>query len=212
MRRITILLLIIFVFAGCSLAEDRPSNELPMYGGADKSHIEANKSYSQDIAKLGWKYFSQGDFNTAIKRFNQAWMFDHYNMDALWGFGVVMGQRATQEEPIKNLKESIRYLEIAKSLSANNARLIIDLAYSFTLLGAYLEEEKKSSTEAFDKAHSLFKEAKSLQPENPMLYTNWSMLEFYKENYSVAKELLNRAEQYGYKPDPEYERDLNEKL
>ena len=212
MKIITILLLLFFISTGYSLGEERPSNELPMYGGADKSHIKEDKKYSKNVAMVGWKYYSQGNFNTAIKRFNQAWMFDHYSIDALWGFGLVMGQRATQEEPIKNLNESIRCLEMAKSLSIKNARLIIDLAYSYTLLGAYLKEEKRNSIEAFKNAHDLFIEAQSLQPEAPMLYVNWSTLEFYKENYPVARELLDQAVKYGHKPDPGYEKDLNEKL
>lgn len=211
--RIQVLLLSIFlIFHSVAFASDRPENELPMYGGLDKSHIKPDKKMSAEVAQLGWKYFYNGDYDTAIKRFNQAWMFDHNNSDALWGFGLVMGNRATQEEPLFNINESIRCLNLAKSVAPDNGLILGDLAYSYTFLGAQLKEEGKDSQEPFDKAEKLFQEASKIEPKHPLIYSNWSILEYQKGNYSKARKLLDQAKEYGFKPEPNYEEQLKEKL
>ncbi|MCP3933366.1 MAG: tetratricopeptide repeat protein [Bacteroidetes bacterium] len=212
MKIITILILLQLIFSGVSFADDRPSNEIPMYGGEDKSHISPDKNWSKGVAQLGWQYFEKGDYDTAIKRFNQAWMLDNNNREALWGFGVIMGQRATQEEPLKNLTESIRYLNMSNSIGPENKLLLADLALSYTNLGATLKEENKNYSKAFAKADVLYEKIISMPPEIPIIYSNWSYLEFYKGNYFRAKELLSHAIKLGFKPDPEYEKELNEKL
>ena len=122
---------------------ERPMNEMPMYGGTHNPKVGHNKSHSSSAAKLGWKYYYKGDLKTAIKRFNQAWMFDRNSAEAFWGFGLIMGRRASEENTEKNLKESIKYLKKADQLSKNDPAIIVDLAFSKTLLWYYLKESKK---------------------------------------------------------------------
>lgn len=212
MRVPTLLLLLSLSFSSIAFAGDRPSNELPMYGGMDKSHIKPDKKTSGEAAQLGWKYFYEGDYDTAIKRFNQAWMFNHDNVEALWGFGAVMGNRATKEEPLKNINESIRCLNLAIALAPKNGRALADLAYSYTFLGSYLKDKGDQPTEAFSKAEKLFKDASLIEPAYPLIYSNWSILEFEKGNYSKANDLLNQAKKLGFRADPSYENQLKVKL
>jgi Tfp pilus assembly protein PilF len=51
--------------------------------------------------QLGFKYFFQRDFKTAIRRFNQAWLLDPQNGGAFHGFALVVlerdGDTATSE-------------------------------------------------------------------------------------------------------------------
>ena len=211
--KIIILTLMIFIcFSQIAYAE-RPMNEIPMYGGQHKPMVPENIENSEGAAKLGWEYFYKGDLDTAIKRFNQAWMFDRNSADAFWGFGVIMGHRAYTEDVEKNIKESVRFLEKANSLSKNNARIMVDLAYSETLLASLLEEENKSGFQKhYDKARKLFKKAEKLENDYPLVYANWSILEFHEGNYVKAKTKLNTAIKLGYMPDPTYEKDLDEKL
>jgi hypothetical protein len=75
--KITFVAVIFLIAFFCSVyAAERPINELPMYGGKHNPTVETNKKFSESAAKLGWKYYYSGDVDTAIKRFNQAWMFD----------------------------------------------------------------------------------------------------------------------------------------
>ena len=121
-----ILFLILYTVSIPSFAE-RPMNEIPMYGGKHDPKIEKNKEQSISAANLGWQYFSKGDLNSAIKRFNQAWMFNRQNAEAFWGFGLVMGRRAAESNIETNLQESIKHLEKANQLSKDNPRILVDL-------------------------------------------------------------------------------------
>jgi len=48
-----------------------------------------------------------------------------------------MGQRASQENPEQNLKESIRFLQIAADKDPDNGRIIGDLAFFNAIIGCY---------------------------------------------------------------------------
>ncbi len=148
-----------------------------------------------------------------MKRFNQAWMFDRYSVDALWGFGLIMGQRASQEDTEHNLKESVRFLDMAINKSHQNARLLVDSAFAHTLFGQYLKEQGGAkSRDKFLKALHLYESAEKLDPKYPLLYSNWSALEFYMGNYLNAQKRLEQAQRLGFQPDPAYVKDLESKL
>ena len=190
----------------------RPVNELPMNGGQHDPTVARNLDFSKDAAKRGWKAYYEGDLDTSIKRFNQAWMFDRENPEVYWGFGLLMGQRASQEEPKKNLEESIRFLKMAVDRDKKNGRILGDLAFSYTLLGHYLESNKESGKESFEKARVLFPAAFKLDSKYPSMVANWSVFCFYTKDYKTAKKKADEATKMGYKLSPEYLQDLENKL
>ena len=207
---LTILSIICPVQSACA---ERPMNEIPMYDGKHDPKVPENKEFSKGAAELGWKYYDKGDYDTAIKRFNQAWMFDRNSPEAFWGFGVIMGIRATSEDQEENLNESVKFLEKAHEILKNDPRLMVDLAYSETMLGAFLKgNQKKGFQSHFNKARNLFKHSGELEKGYPLLYSNWAVLEFFEENYVVAKEKLDIAKKLGFKPSPDFENTLKEKL
>jgi tetratricopeptide (TPR) repeat protein len=201
------LITLLFILPILAIAE-RPMNEIPMYGGQHDPSIEKNPDFSKDAAKRGWKAYYQGDLETAIKRFNQAWMFDRENAEVYWGFGLVMGQRSSQEEPEKNLEESVRFLKMAVDRDKKNGRILGDLAFSYTLLGHYLETNGKNEKESFDKARVLFPTAFKLDSKYPPIVANWSVFYFYAQDYDAAKKKADEAVKMGYQFDPEYLKDL----
>jgi len=194
---------------------ERPANELPMYGGRHNPTVEGDEIYSKQAAELGWKYYYRGDLDTAIKRFNQSWMFNRDNVDALWGFGVIMGRRAEQGNPKDNLKESIRFFEMAHNKALENNRILVDLAFSHTVLGRYFKIEERDNEEArrhFDIATNLFAEAFQMDSEYPPLIANWSVLHFYMGDYQQAKTKADQAVKMGYQFRPDYIKGIEEKL
>jgi tetratricopeptide (TPR) repeat protein len=44
---------------------------------------------SDHLIQLGFKYLYSGDLETAMKRFNQAWLLNSKNSDVYWGYGAV---------------------------------------------------------------------------------------------------------------------------
>jgi tetratricopeptide (TPR) repeat protein len=46
---------------------------------------------SEHLVKLGFTYLGRGDMETAMRRFNQAWLLNPKNENVYWGFGAVYG-------------------------------------------------------------------------------------------------------------------------
>lgn len=184
-----------------------------MYGGKHQPTVAQNKDFSASSAKLGWEYFYKGDPGTAMKRFNQAWMFDSTNAEAFWGFGLIMGQRARREKTGDNLKASIMYLEIACKKAPTDGRVLADLAYSVTMYGHYLSSKDTTRAKSeYARANELFVKAAVMEPEYPVLHGNWSVLDYYVGRYASAKKRLDKAVHLGYQPEPTYVNHLNNKI
>lgn len=204
--------LIALVIVPVSLVAGRPINELPMYGGEHDPQVEPNSQMSKDAAQAGWRHYYQGDLDTAIKRFNQAWMFDRENAEVYWGFGLIIGQRASQEYAEGNLKESVRLLGIAVSKDSENGKIIGDLAFSHAILGYFYRSQAGSESKAkeeFDIAGQLFERAFTLAPDHPPMLANSAVFYFYTGNTELAKSRAAEAEKLGYRFAPDFLRALN---
>ena len=94
-------------------------NLLPMYGKVQKckKQLESDKSFlslsdkeEPDRVKAGinmmdngWYYLHQGDYDTAMKRFNQAWLLDSTNIAIYASFVCVLDLTEKTEEAIEML-------------------------------------------------------------------------------------------------------------
>ena len=95
-----------------------PLNELPMFGEYKKttwqvkvddefirtavSNFDGNRDAAAEyFARAGWNFYYQGNKSTAIKRFNQAWLLNPDNQNALWGFAVISRQRGKAESALR---------------------------------------------------------------------------------------------------------------
>lgn len=56
---------------------------------------------------MAWDYAYKGDAETAMKRFNQAWLLDTLNADAYWGFGILIGKDGKLDESIALFNKSL---------------------------------------------------------------------------------------------------------
>ncbi len=186
-------------------------NELPMYGGQHTPQVDPNKEFSEQVAALGWKYFYSGDPSTAMKRFNQAWMFDRNSAAAFWGFGIIVGQRAQNGNTEKLLSQAIDLLTKAHELSPSNGKIAGDLALSYTFLGDHLAAQGKDGKKNYEKAEELFSDAYKREPTYPPIAANWAVLKFSVGDYQSARQLVTEAQKLGYSPDPEFLKELNEK-
>jgi len=142
-------------------------------------------------------------------------MFDGENPEVYWGFGLIMGQRASQEDPEKSLKESIRFLKMANGKDPKNGRIIGDLAFSHTVLGHYYQSEEKNdkvAKEHFERAGKLFPKAFRADPKYPPIVANWSVFYFYAGSYHKAKIKAEEATQMGYRFSLDYIKDLERNL
>lgn len=184
--KVQIIIILIFLSLTCGhVWAERPENEMPMYGGDHPSLVESEppktvkekadyKKWSREISQLGWEYFYKSDADTAIKRFNQAWLFDPTNPEVWWGFGVIMGKRGETEGQDKLVIEAIGYLTKALCLEEKNYRIMIDLAVAYMKLGALKSVSSRESAEgSFTSAlHWLTKAENEGGREEPLLWGN----------------------------------------
>jgi tetratricopeptide (TPR) repeat protein len=190
---------------------ERPENEVPEYGGSQEHVSNSDPQHSKGASDLGWKYFYQGDLDTAIKRFNQAWLLDEKNYEAYWGFGIICGKRAVSgESPKQNIEDSIKYLEKAISLTYPNTKILTDLGVSELNYAGYLNEQaqKEEARQKLEKANETFQKAAKLDSTYPLLFENWSYTLAHLGKIQEAKEKMQKAESLGIKFPDDYKKEL----
>lgn len=171
------------------------------------SHFQKT-GFSKRAAKLGWDSFYAKDYDTASRRFNQAWILNNQNYKALWGMGVLMGQRAMAKDFKLNIKESIRFLEMSYKIQPKNARLNADLAQAHTLYGKMLKEGQKdivkhvenlndSYKSHFDKAEKLFIDSYERNGYDIKMLVDFADFCIEIKDYKLAKRLIIEAEKEG---------------
>jgi Tfp pilus assembly protein PilF len=137
-----IFLLIILSQLSCKAQTDCPEgiNVLPMYGEVKKCEqqietdnefiLESEKQFkdrkeaSEYYVSKGWEYFYKEDNDTAMKRFNQAWLLDKTNPQVYWGFGNLLGRKNEFDKSVKYLRKSIE-------LDPNNSKVYECIATSY---------------------------------------------------------------------------------
>ena len=99
-----------------------PDNKKPMYGNIAKSEQYKkidNEFIAHSLKQFGsidsatkvyidhaWRYFYNSDLETAMKRFNQAWLLNAEYPDSYFGFAALL-------ELQHNLSEADKFYEIA---------------------------------------------------------------------------------------------------
>jgi tetratricopeptide (TPR) repeat protein len=209
-------LLACLALCGCSKSSSDygPNNSEPMYGGRYNPDTAPDMEKSRSAANLGWEYYYKGDYETAVKRFNQAWMFNRENAEVFWGFGLVQGQRAKKGNTDFYLNDSVRHLKRADNLDPKNYKIMVDLAYSHTLLGGYCSDQgsKEKAGAEFSEAQNILQKAEEINGQYALLYSGRSFLGFYSGDYEKAKIYLEKAKELGFRADPMYESELLRKL
>lgn len=124
--KISVLSIICFAVIACGWTADCPEmiNLLPMFGNAvkcpeqiqadsaflltvDKQYKGDRKRAAKDWTQRAWTYFNRNVPDTAMMRFNQAWLLDSTNADIFLGFGSLLGNQKKFREAILLFKKSI---------------------------------------------------------------------------------------------------------
>ncbi len=134
------------------------------------SRTEASRFFST----RGWEYLGESQLDTAVYRFNLAWLLDEKNADAYWGLGVISYQR-------DHLPEAIRLLNKGAAIADTNATLLSDLA----TLELQLFRTSKT-TQALTDAQMHLLRAVSLQPDQAAAFQKLSLTYFQQGDYPKA--------------------------
>jgi tetratricopeptide (TPR) repeat protein len=209
--------LVFALSAGFASADDR--NLLPKYGSmpetdwqrqANKAFIDAtDQEYHGDRAKAsgdaaarGWQFLQQGDMDTAMRRFNQAWLLNHENGIALWGMGAVEGSRRNMDSALKLFAEAEKFL-------GGDLNFSIDYAKALSII-AVQKNDKALLQDAFSRFESIYKKA----PQNVLNLQNWAIalagLSRFPEAWQKVK--LAEASEERKKLDPRFVAALEQRM
>ena len=176
-------------------------NLRPEYGNLpkDKEQIKADNDFiatvlkldttrqkaSENLVKLGFSYLYQGDLQTAMFRFNQAWLLNPKNENAYWGFAAVYFSFNDDVEALKQLEKGLL-------LNPNSANLLTDKATIYT--GYHVS---KNDMTYLDKAISLFNKSYKIDPLNQNTLFKLSAAYYYKNDCANAWRYYNECVKLG---------------
>ena len=167
-----------------------------MYGGVKKSRgmqkadarlladFPNRREAATQFAQRGWDYFYAKDPETAIKRFNQAWLLDSTNSEAYWGFGVIEGGR-------RHNTDALRYLQRSIQLNPTKKRILVDVAEA--LIGRYeLTRQPADLDSALVKLQFFVASAPDAKLTTEA-YKRFAIIYYLKRDYSTAWQYVDRV-------------------
>ena len=174
---------------GGATAQSDPSDKLPMYGQPGIARPESLKKIDEDLirdatfrfgnrqaasralAEQGWASVRRGMLDVAMRRFNEAWLFNPKNYQAFWGFGAVLSEQG-------KLAEAIEQLETARELvddPRQRVALLSDLGAVHSSYGARLPADKQlDRARHFVIANSRFTESLEMDPNYARSWREWA--------------------------------------
>lgn len=147
---------------------------------------------SQEFVQLGWQYFKSGDIQTAIRRFNQAWLLDSTNCKINRGFGVYLG-----ESKLGSFDEVMHYLLLAVKCDSTDNRLFGDIGVTYGIEAAKRIKDfgKDSLWNVYYKtAQKYFNKMEVKNVNNLDMYLYWAKNCIYnreKKDASAVFKILN---------------------
>ncbi|GAA4445457.1 hypothetical protein GCM10023188_48640 [Pontibacter saemangeumensis] len=183
-------------------AQEQPAEQniqvQPMFGGKQKTEAQqkkdekfltsCDKSFTnrQEASKFfverGWEYLNEGQVDTAVYRFNLAWLLNPDNKDTYWAFGLVTSAKGEEQKAIEFYEKALAY-------EPKNSLLLSDIASSY--LKVYNEGKKKKKD--LKKASSYLNDAVNADSTNAFALYNLSKVKFYEKKYSDAWRYLHKS-------------------
>jgi tetratricopeptide (TPR) repeat protein len=169
-----------------------------------KKNFKSKAEASQFFASRAWDYLATSQMDTAVHRFNLAWLLNDDNVEVYWGLGVVSYQKG-------NLVDAIRFMEKGRRIDPSNVTLLVDLAT--VRLKCFMND---AQTAHLKEANELLEKATKLSPDFAEAYQKWSLTAFqegkfdqawifFHKSYTLEPESIDQnflTELLGKQPDP----------
>ena len=195
---------LVLALNGCAVTD---ISLLPMYGGAEKTekqkqadaeylqrmdeNFKDRRKASDSAARVAWSYWRKGDWQTAMRRFNQTWLLDPDNYQAYWGYLVILGARG-------NYDESSKMADKALSLAPGNHWLLCDAAFTYGSKANLIAFNREEKDKYLHKAFTAYEKAAANKPGGQICRT-WAMTLYQNGQYPEAWNKVKRSEDLGYR-------------
>ena len=211
-----ILTVIFCLFAASASADDK--NLIPLFGSAPKTaqELSLDQKFVEDaVAAAGTKEkaaahmimrgqeaLQKNDPETAIKRFNQAYLLDPKDYKVYWGLGAARGEQ-------RKFAEAIKLIEKAESINDKDARLLSDHGFALVSEVVSSKPDQELAIKNFTEAEQLYRKAIKLSPKESLPYSRLAVLMYYKGDFNEAHSLVDQCRIRGGEGlDPNFIRDL----
>ncbi|WP_210462303.1 tetratricopeptide repeat protein [Rufibacter roseolus] len=180
---------------------EKQINLLPMYGGKPKPKnlLALDKKFLATVDKgggtraenskyfsdRGWQYFQQGDFATAMFRFNQAWLLDSTNSKSYWGFGLICGM-------LENYDDALVHLQKAYTLDSSDVQLSCDIIFTY-----FSKYEESGQAQYLESAALASQKALLQSPDNAFVLYAHALVQYMQKEYSSAWDYLYKSKAKG---------------
>jgi hypothetical protein len=183
--RIAAMLLLPLAFTQPAFAAPKPIDLVPMYGGMDRSKEpelkQGDERFIADVvAKFGTRekasaaWVDQGfrfqqadDDDTAMRRFNQAWLLDPNNPGAFHGFAAVLFDKG-------DTCGAMKMSERALTLGLDTPDFLADAALAYSLCAVQQKRAPMAQRTALaKKSDELFETAAGKAPKMAYVYDKW---------------------------------------
>ena len=177
----------------------------PEYGNVKKneSQKESDRKFREDIlgyykgdtiaaskkmAELGFTYlYDKGDYVTAMRRFNQAYMLNSKNSDAYYGFGTVYFNLGDMNMARKQYDKGLK-------LNPEHSKILTD--YGTTYLGDYynsIETNTADSNEFLNMANDYLTRSYKINKKDSNTIYKLSIVKMYLGECKEAKSFFKKA-------------------
>ena len=192
-------------FEKWSLQADKDPSLQPEYGNIQKTpeQIDVDQQFidklldeydgdkkkaSKKMTELGFKYlYEKGDFVTAMRRFNQAFLVEQNNADIYYGYGTVFFNLGEME------KARMQY-DKGLNIDSEHAEILTD--YGTTYLGDFynnFDSNKELANERLILAKKYLDKSYKLDQKNSNTIYKLAVINMYLDNCKEAWKYLKSA-------------------
>lgn len=184
-------------------------DQLPMYGGMDRSSV-ANLQAADDVliedtvkefgsrekasaafVESAFTLYQQDDLAAAMRRFNQAWVLNPDNPGVYWGFASVLQDQGQDCEAMEMIEKSLDFGQYLPGLYPDAGRMIVRC----TLSEPKLTPAEKQTR--FERAESLFEEAARKDDNKGYVYSSWATAYYWRGDYADAWRMVTKTRGVG---------------
>ena len=142
---------------------------------------------SEHLVRLGFTHLYQGDIETAMRRFNQAWLLDPTNENAYWGYGAIYFT-------FNDSKSALEQYEKGLKINPKSSNILTDKATVYMILF-----ENGKDIVNLDKAILIFGQSYNIDPLNQNTLFKLSVCYYFKSDCKNALRYYNECKNLGGK-------------
>lgn len=165
-----------------------PAQAQQLVGAAVLADVDRNFASRPEASKFfsrkGFEYLNGNEPDTAVVRFNLAWVLDPTNSEPYQGLAVVLSRR-----PDANPDAVDKLVQQGLAVAPTNAALLTDAAAS--TLGRYEQNKKKKELQ---QASSYIERALLADSTNASAWQTQARVRYFQENYPAAWQAVHKGQ------------------